>query len=290
MKFFVVGPQRTASSWLDRALRSHAEIALPAHVKETFFFDSEYSRGLGWYSSFFRYAGVDRICGEVGPTYFNSSDARQRIQAAYGKPKIIILVRNPVARSFSAFRHAYTKGRVGKEFGAAIRRRPAIIDAGRYSVHAPEWEADVGSEQVLYLVQEDIEADPQAEFDAVCRFLDVERTLLPDTLKARYGQGTVPRFQWLAGLAARCVKELRRAGLHRVVELGKALGLKRVYAGGLQDSFSMNQPIFEYLLREHEPDIRFLENKLGRTFAHWRDPAQYDLSGLAKVKPKVRNS
>jgi hypothetical protein len=39
----------------------------------------------------------------------------------------------------------------------------------------------------------------------------------------------------------------------------------------------MKRPIFDYLLAEHEADINFLEQRLGRDFSHWREPATYGL-------------
>jgi hypothetical protein len=89
----------------------------------------------------------------------------------------------------------------------------------------------------------------------------------------------VPRFRWLALAASRTVSTLREAGLHRVVEAGKSLGLKKVYSGGDPKALSMTRPVFEYLLAEHDEDIRFLEERLGRSFPHWRDPATYGLEG-----------
>jgi hypothetical protein len=132
---------------------------------------------------------------------------------------------------------------------------------------------------VLYLVQEDIEAAPQAQLNAVCAFLGLENVSLPESLQRRYGQGSVPRLRWLAAAASSSASALRRAGLHRTVEAGKRLGLKRVYAGGHREGLAMKRDIFEYLLAEHEADIRFLEGRLGRQFAHWRDPAKCGWTG-----------
>lgn len=281
LHFVCVGPQRTASSWLDRALRSHPGIALPAHVKETFYFDRYYDRGLNWYASFFDYASADQVCGEVGSTYFESKRAVQRIQSHSADARIIVMVRNPLSRTFSSFRHEYSKGRAREDFFAAIREQPRIVGAGRYAALCAEWEAVYGREGVLYVVQEDIEADPQGQIDRVFRFLGVEPVPLPEELLQRYGQATVPRFRWLAAAASRTASSLRSAGWHRLVEAGKALGLKRVYGGGVPSKLAMTRPVFEFLLEEHSEDIDYLEKRLGRSFTHWRDPAMYDLQDEA---------
>lgn len=272
-----VGPQRTASSWLDRALRIHPRLLLPSKAKETFFFDRYYGRGLEWYLAQFERRQGSALLTEVGSTYFESACARERIQAANAAARIVITVRNPIARSFSSFRHEYAKGRAREDFFDAVSDLPRIVDSGRYGLLAPQWEAAFGGERVFYLVQEDIEADPQGQMDAICAFLNIEPVVVPKELRGRYGQGTVPRFRWPATVVSRTTSALRGAGLHGVVQAGKRLGLKRVYSGGDRVAVAMTRPIFDYLLGEHEMDIRFLEERLGRRFPHWRDPSAYGL-------------
>ena len=274
---FAVGPQRTASSWLDRALRAQPHLCLPTNVKETFFFDCYYDRGWQWYFSHFGDSPEGTLLAEVGSTYFESAEAKERIRTMNSKALIIIMVRNPITRSFSSFRHEYTKGRTSGHFFEAIATSPRIVDAGRYSVLAPGWEESFGRAQVCYLVQEDIEADPERELDNIFNFLGLKSIQLPDELQERYGQGTVPRFQLLATAASRITSALRRKGLHRIVEMGKRLGLKRVYSGGDRKGMAMTRSIFNYLLSEHEADIKFLEERLGRSFTHWRNPETYQL-------------
>ncbi|MFW6224018.1 MAG: sulfotransferase family protein, partial [Bacteroidota bacterium] len=232
INFLCVGPQRTASSWLDRALRSHPELCFSAHVKETFFFDRNFERGLGWYFDLFENSKDSSLLGEVGSTYFECAEARQRIFKHNPSAKIIIMVRNPVARSFSSFGHEYTKGRAGEDFFEAVAKQPRIVDSGRYLHLAPKWENAFGRKQIFYLMQEDIQENPQAQIEAVCSFLGVKPISLPQELQGKYGQRSVPRYPLLAAAASRSASALRGAGMHRVVEIGKKLGLKMVYRGG----------------------------------------------------------
>ena len=277
LHFLCIGPQRTASSWLDRALRAHPKLRFPAQVKETFFFDRHFERGFEWYFGLFDQAENNQLLGEVGPTYFESPETGQRILEHHPKAKIIIMVRNPLARSFSSFGHEYAKGRAGEDFFEAVAKQPRIVDSGHYAHHAPQWENAFGREQIFYLVQEDIQKDPQGQLETVCHFLGVEPISLPPELQERYNQKSVPRFPWLAAGATRLAAALRYSGLHRMVEMGKRLGLKKVYQGGNPSVLTMTRPVFDYLLREHQADIEFLENRLGRSFPHWRDPSVFDL-------------
>lgn len=199
ISYVVVGPQRTASSWLDRVLRTHPHLSLPADVKETFFFDRYYDRGYSWYYGLFDNGKEAKYSGEVGPTYFESTVALGRILSHNPEIKVIVLIRNPVARSFSSFAHEYAKGRSPQDFFEAIRTQPRIIDAGRYGCLAPAWEKAVKEGNLLYLVQEDIESNPQEQVDKVCRFLGVMTMGLDETLSGRYGQGLRPQVSSSGG-------------------------------------------------------------------------------------------
>lgn len=41
LDFLAIGPQRTASTWLDQCLRAHPNLYLPKGTKETFYANSD---------------------------------------------------------------------------------------------------------------------------------------------------------------------------------------------------------------------------------------------------------
>jgi Sulfotransferase domain len=273
LNFVCVGPQRTASSWLHRALQHHPDISLPRGVKETFFFDSKFGRGLPWYSKQFFRDGSEHPLGEVSPTYFDSEAACCRLREHFPDLRIIIGVRNPIARTYSLLLHEYTIGRVGADFQRVLTDHPRIAHSGKYGVHAPRWEAAFGSDRIMYLLQEAIERQPREVLRAVYDFIGVAADPVPEDFYGRFGQRTVPRFQRLAGTIATGASALRKAEFHGLVELGKRLGLRRVYQGGDVSKVMLEQPLFERLLELHSADIAFLESRLSMNFGQWRDYA-----------------
>jgi len=269
LHFLGIGPQRTASSWLDQVLRSHPQLSLPYQVKETFFFDERFDRGWEWYAWHFRNRKTGQYVGEVGPTYFDSETARERLHKYYPELKLIITVRNPVVRAFSLYRHHRTKGRVPGTFAEAIKRMPRILTSGKYGTHCPAWENCFGTSNVLYLVQEDIQSHPEAVFKQVCDFLGVETTLLPPVIREVYGAGTEPRFPALARRAAQAAIWVRDKRLHGVVEFGKKLGLKAIYRGG-QGASCLTPEEQKFLQDYYRYDISWLEQRLNRDFSFWQ--------------------
>ena len=106
--FFVIGPPRTGTSWLHEVLNQHT--VLPTVSKETRFFDSHFRRGFRWYSSHFHQHRAGQPIGEIAPTYFASSDARERISRLPSVARVICIFRNPVERILSLYRSSAQSG------------------------------------------------------------------------------------------------------------------------------------------------------------------------------------
>lgn len=271
INFCCLGPQRTASSWLQEVLACHPEICLPQGVKETMFFDSRYDKGLDWYNWHFQHRNTQqqKACGEIAPTYFHSRQACDRMQELAPALKIIIMVRHPVDRAFSLYRHHLSKGRIRGSFQDALKTRPELITTGKYSQHAAYWESRFPAGEFLYLWQENVQQDPQSVLDEVCDFVGVSRIEIPAIARETVNSASAPRNRLLALAFSSMATLLRSLRLHRLVNFGRSLGLKSVYEGG-QTVEKMPESVRESLCHEFEPDIAWLENRLGRDLSHWR--------------------
>ena len=77
--FLFIGPDKTGSSWLYQILRGHPECHVP-ELKDIYFFDRFYARGLDWYLSLFDSAAPGaRAVGELSHDYLFSPAAAERI-------------------------------------------------------------------------------------------------------------------------------------------------------------------------------------------------------------------
>ena len=104
---FFVGPPRTATTWLHSIFKDR--MSLP-RLKETYFFDKLYSRGFDWYLSHSDAAAGHAVRAEMAPSYFFSEDARRRIAEAAGAARIVVTLRDPVARLYSLYKMRYSNG------------------------------------------------------------------------------------------------------------------------------------------------------------------------------------
>ncbi len=266
IRFLGIGPQRTGSTWLFESLQGHPQIAWPQGVKETFFFDERFEKGFDWYYWHFKDARQECLA-EIGPTYFDSPQAAARIKEHVPDCKLIINVRNPIEKTFSVFRHFHSLGEVSKDFDQAVREKPRLIECGRYRKYSEMWEQHFSFESVLYLVHDDIKRDPQECLDSVCKFLGLDPWSIREPNRVVNAGGTPMSPTLVRGLEF-IARRLRALRLHQVVNLGKAIGLKRLYRGG-KDLPGLTDSQKQMLCTEFKEDISWLEQKLSRDFSHW---------------------
>jgi hypothetical protein len=111
--FVIIGAMKSGTSSLYQWLARQPELALPA-VKEPHFFsrDEVWERGLGWYCGLFPDA-PGKLLGEASTTYTNPDHclaAASRLAKLVPEARLIYLLRHPVERMRSHYRHAVLRG------------------------------------------------------------------------------------------------------------------------------------------------------------------------------------
>jgi Sulfotransferase domain len=128
--FIVVGAQRCGTTSLFRALLSHPHILRPVMHKGVNYFDVGWDKSWSWYLSHFPLAAYARrkaAPGRAGADVFEASgyymfhpQAPQRLAAALPGVKIVAMVRDPVERAYSAYKHEFARGFETETFERAI--------------------------------------------------------------------------------------------------------------------------------------------------------------------------
>jgi len=271
LDFVGIGPQRTGTTWLYKTLRQHPALYLPEALKETKYFDRRFDRGQEWYARYFESSRDGQLCGEIAPTYFDVPEVPDRVCRTVPSCDILISLRHPAERAFSLYLHHLRKGRVSGSFRDAVEQKPRILQSGRYATHIPRWLSTFGREQVHVLFLQDVKERPQEVLNQICTWLGVEPMRLPDQADQKVNAASMPRFPWLARIASLLTVQLHSAGLHRVVEFGKRLGLRSVFfAGGEDEMPSLSAEDRAFLIAEYESDIEYVEEVTGRSLSHWR--------------------
>lgn len=269
--FFLVGPPRTGTTWLYTVLSERAWLSHP--TKETRFFDKHYERGLKWYRAHYHKIPPGRVVGEVAPTYFASSAARERILRLIPDARIICTLRNPVDRLLSLYRLKRAYGLIRWTFEEALKCDPELMESSRYSEHLKAWKTAFGDAQVLAVVHEDLRIDAQTYVDRLADFVGVPRfPLLPGQLQRILSseEMTEPRnYYWTRG--AHLIAEWSKAQrLDAVVSLAKRMGMIKLFVGGGPVFADLSFCERVRLWEQFRPEVDKLEAMLNRDLSIWK--------------------
>jgi len=269
--FIAVGPPRTATTWLHEVLKGR--VCLPANIKETDFFTRFYDRGIDWYADYFKHCDDAMPIGEMGPMYFASPQARERIARELPDCKIICSFRDPVERAYSNYRLLRRITTTKADFERAATTRGDLLESSRYGTHLESWLNAFGRERVLVLLYDDLEADPQAFLDTVCDFIGIARFPISASRVGAERVNTVntqPPNPRLAKLARDLVgwfvrrRNYRMAGLVRESRL-----IKYLLEGG--DPFPpLTEEVAQRMREFYRPEVEKLEQLTNRDLSAWK--------------------
>jgi LPS sulfotransferase NodH len=269
--FFVIGPPRTGTTWLHEVLRKRT--ALPSITKETRFFDIHYRRGLPWYRAHYRKNSTGQAAGEIAPTYFASSEARERLARTVPGAKVVCTFRNPVHRIVSLYRVKRAYGIIHWSFEEALRHDPEMMESSRYATNLKDWLTLFGRNQVMTTVYDDLRENPQAYVDGVAEFIGIPKFVLAPaeiSLVHSSEEMTQPRnFNCTRG-ATIMADWFKARRLDLVVAAVKASPLQRLFLGGGPPFPDMAPELLLKLYEIFRPEIEDLEELLNRDFSAWK--------------------
>lgn len=188
--FLVIGTQRGGTTSLYNYLVRHPKVAAAA-TKEVHYFSLFYERGDEWYESNFpRSRGWrKRITGEATPYYLFHPEAPDRAQRLVPGAKLIALLRDPVARAFSHYKHERRLGEESLSFEDALAQEDERLSGdpfvdgshqhfsyfarGRYAEQLRNWWRVYPRDRLIILRSEDLFADPQHVYEDVLSFLEL---------------------------------------------------------------------------------------------------------------------
>lgn len=134
---FIVGAQRSGSTYLYHVLNDHPEIimAKPLRPEPKFFLnDKFYGNGPSYYESvyFGQISAQTHYLGEKSTSYIESKIVPKRIWNYYPSARILMILRNPVIRAYSNYRFSVEHKLENLPFEIALQREPARLQEARF--------------------------------------------------------------------------------------------------------------------------------------------------------------
>lgn len=231
--FFIVGAQRSGTTSLYEYLRQHPNVFM-SPKKETHYFSHDrvkvdadlYVSSESKYLELFAKAGRRQIIGEASPSYLWHPEAVGRIHAKQPHAKIIVILRNPIARAYSQYQMDLADGLPPIPFQELIVRDYSegervygtghlYIDLGMYATQLERYWKVFGRGGVLVLSLNELHKEPYNLLSRLARFLGISgapfhsidtekiynRTLVPRSPLIR----TILRYRWLRQMYRRVV-------------------------------------------------------------------------------------
>lgn len=223
--FLIVGAQRCGTTSLFRALAAHPAVVPPLFHKGVHYFDVNYQRGSAWYQGHFPVralarrrtatAGCEPVTGESSPFYMHHPLAPARIAGELPQVKLIVLLRDPVERAWSAHKHESARGFEDQPFERALEledtrlageaermaadpcyqshayRHQGYLARGRYAEQLRELYRHVDSEHVLVLDSDAFFADGRSEYARALEFLGLP-AWTPDSFEQHNARPSAP--------------------------------------------------------------------------------------------------
>lgn len=202
-EILVIGAQRSGTTTLYRVMSQHPDLVRPTLSKGIGYFDIHYGEGLRWYRGHFPVASVARARRPGGRAVaFESSGyysfhplAAGRIARDLPGVQVVMMVRDPVERAHSAYKHEFARGFETESFADAVdmeaarldgevermladpgyvsseHRHHAYVGRGEYATQIERFQRELGRDRVHVVDADDFFAEPMAQIEQLTSWL-----------------------------------------------------------------------------------------------------------------------
>jgi len=285
--FFVIGAQKSATTWLYGCLDEHPEVAVPVQKEVHYYCDehacrfSTKARGMDWYRTQFPVTEQTVAFGELTTDYMFYPTIVSDLYQLNSQAKIIALLRNPIDRAYSAYWMWRRHKNDLPEFSAMIRSpkqtglQNNFIERGLYFKQLVPYVNQFGRENVKVYILEEVQASPEKFISELYEFLGVDTSFKPKDLHRKISATKV-----LPGVFGRFVYKivsplLNAPGIRTVWRyLRRNTSLKEALDKLLRSKVKveyreMSEEDRNYLRERFAEDYAALANLLGRKITTW---------------------
>jgi hypothetical protein len=295
--FLIVGAAKAGTTALYHQLTQHSEVFMSEQKEMNFFALKDQTldfKGPGdmdgihrtsitnqsIYISFFSNLKNKKAIGEVSPLYLYSPIAPELINSLIPNSKIIIILRNPVDRAFSAFSHlrrdhrekidnfekAFDQNDTRKELNwAEIWHYKSM---GLYFDQVQRYLQYFPKNQMLFIIYDDFVNTPQKVLEKLCTFLSINSNFKFDT-ESKYNKSGTPRFQSFHQMLIRphLFKKILKNFLPKFIRTHIRESLLNL---NLKKNKSLTSAQFDSIYPAFKDDIEKLERLLNLDLSQWK--------------------
>lgn len=275
--FFLIGAAKSGTTTLAKILEDHPEVCF-SKIKEPKFFTNVHYKKIGNgpgdrdamkhvikslndYKNLFDPKNTSTIYGEASADYlYHYQTAIPKIKEFCDEPKILIMLRNPIKRSFSAYSHLIREGREYLSFKEAIlQEKLRITDNYEFlwhyvnaSMYFDGVQAYLNNfKSVKIIIFEEFILEPKLAINSINEFLEIKK-IEGDFHLPRMNKSGKRRYPFLYDLKKNLSKNIRN--LFKTDCIPNYLKYPFYWINKL-DKLTMERSDHEYLKKVFESEI-----------------------------------
>jgi hypothetical protein len=182
--FIVIGAMKAGTTSLWGYLREHPDVFMADEKEPEFFVEEKtWSRGREWYESLFAQGAARPARGEASTSYTKHpffSGVAERMVSVVPDVRLVYVLRHPVERIVSQYRHALRAGWEKVPLERALETNPQYVDISSYAAQLDRYTDLFDRSRILTVLAEDLRKDRLGTMQRVYAFLGVDDTWTPD--------------------------------------------------------------------------------------------------------------
>ncbi len=287
ISFFVLGAQKSGTTYFHGLLSSDERISLPVRKETHFFSDNKgkFDHGLSFYmDEYYGHSSGDAILGEIDPEYLYFSKVPKRLYDAYPNARLIVLFRDPVKRAFSHYVMNYRRGVEVFTFEDALKLEDERVSTGNideqscfsyfsrglYAEQVKRYLEFFPKEHMLFLRADDLYENASDVLIEFYKFIGLKPRALPDSLDVARNEGGIPIHM---GVQRFLANESRLKTLGKsIIPSSLRLGLRRFLEthNRRHGKFpEVNKKTMDNLRRQYKKDLGELSEITEIDFSDW---------------------
>lgn len=289
---FIVGAAKSGTTSLYKYLSQHPSIFF-CNLKEPRYFSSRYKnfphngsgdyvadnftiKGKNEYTSLFKNAKDEKIIGEASVDYLYFFNSAYDIKNFSPNAKIIIILRNPIDRAFSAYVHLIGSNRENLTFEEALKQERYRMknnyefiwfykDVGKYYIQVKTYLDVFGKQNVNIILFDEIKKNIKNVMKKILIFLDLDTNYnFKENIK--YNISGVPRIRFIHNI-------LTNHNLQKIAKIIFPNEVVRIIGRKLLEN-NLKRPIFmestrKELISYFKEDILKLQDLLNYNLSDW---------------------
>jgi len=289
---FIVGAAKSGTTSLYRYISKHPEIFF-CNLKEPRYFSSKYKKfphnGPGDYVAdnftikeeskyldLFKSVNNKKIIGEASVDYLYYYNTAYDIKKFSPNAKIIVILRNPIDRAFSAYVHLKGAGRENLPFEEALKQEKNRMShnyefiwfykgVGKYYQQLKTYLEVFGEENVLIILFDELNKDVKSVIKKMMFFLNIDPGIIIDD-HIKYNFSGIPRNK-IIDLILKNRKLQHMSKKVFPAQIVRRIGYK-IAEKNLKKPIIAEKTRFE-LIKYFTEDIIMLQNLVSRDLSMW---------------------